>query len=138
MLIMIEQIKLLLDVNILNDINQYLSFFFFSFAGAFLQEIQAVYHGNQKRTKTYKTVIGGLIGTLIYFIIRELYFQDIHLVPSIILDVFSGSIAYEIYDKTTSIESFKQLAKDINEIVRTILGLDRYIKSDKESDDDKK
>ncbi len=56
----------------------------------------------------------------------------------VIVNVFSGSIGYEIFRKCSSLEDFKGFANDVHDIIKNLFGIDNVFKKDKKekSEDD--
>ena len=85
---------------------------FFSFTGSYLQELLNIYRGIQRLTRLHKILIGTIIGTLFYMTIVYRYFKDSNITVLVIVNVFSGSIGYEIFRKCSSLDDFKGFAND--------------------------
>ena len=115
---------------------------FFSFTGSYLQELLNIYRGIQRLTRLHKILIGTIIGTLFYMTIVYRYFKDSNITVLVIVNVFSGSIGYEIFRKCSSLDDFKGFANDVHDIIKNLFGIDNAFKSSsskeekKDSEDD--
>ena len=47
-------------------------------------------------------------------------------------------MGYEVFSKCSSIENIKQLARDIHDIIKSIVGIDDVLDDKKKDNDDKK
>ena len=126
-----------LDTETLKEIHISLGCFFFAFTGGYLQELLNIYRGIQRSTRLHKIVIGTIIGSLLYMTIVYRYFRDLHITLLVIINVFCGSVGYEIFRKCSSIESMKEAARDVNEIFKNILGIDALLEYKKGKDNSK-
>ena len=134
----LSNLLLLLDTSTLIQLNATLGYFFFAFTGSYIQEILAVYRGTQKRTKMHKIIIGTIIGALLYFILKNRYLTDMDIISSAAINLFCGSLGYEIFSKCSSIENLKKLARDLHDIVANIFGIDEIFKGISKKKDTKK
>lgn len=70
------------------------------------------------------------------------YFKDSNITVLVIVNVFSGSIGYEIFRKCSSLDDFKGFANDVHDIIKNLFGIDNVFKSSsskeekKDSEDD--
>ena len=126
-----------LDTETLKEIHISLGCFFFAFTGSYLQELLNIYRGIQRSTRLHKIIIGTIIGTLLYMTIVYRYFRDLHITLLVIINVFCGSVGYEIFRKCSSIESMKEAARDVNDIFKNILGIDALLEYKKGKDNAK-
>lgn len=137
---MIESI-LNMDTELLLNINSTISCFFFAFAGAFLQEILTIYKNVEYKISLHKILIGTLIGAILFVFIHTRYFSALKPLESSALNVFCGTIGFEIFIHTSSIDNLKDLANDIHQIIKNFFNLDELLSSKKDqrskSDDDK-
>ena len=123
---------LVLDISLLSHINLIIGAFFFSFSGAYIQELLSIYRGVQKHPKLYKVIIGTAIGAMLYIYIFEKYIGNLGVATTTIINTFSGSVGYEIYNRCNTLEGIKKLATDINDIITSFLGIDSILKGKKE------
>jgi len=55
----------------------------------------------------------------------------------VIVNVFSGSIGYEIFRKCSSLEDFKGFANDVHDIIKNLFGIDNVFNNDKKDKKEK-
>lgn len=123
----------ILDTEVLQHINYVIGMMFFAFSGSYLQETLAIYRGSQKSTRLHKIIIGTIIGGLIYLVIQNKYFASLGLTLTTVINVFCGSIGYEIFNRCSSIKSISELADDLHKIISNFFGIDSLLKGkDKE------
>lgn len=120
---------IILDTEILQHINYIIGTMFFAFSGSYIQELLSIYRGSQKTIRLHKIIIGTIIGGLLYLVVQNKYFASLGITLTTVINVFSGSIGYEIFNRCSSIENMKKLANDINDIIRNIFGLDSMLKN---------
>lgn len=126
-----------LDTESLKNINLLIGCFFFAFTGSYLQEISNIYNGKQRVTKIHKVVIGTIIGMGFYLFISTYFFKHVGVTLSVALNVLSGLLGYEVFNRCSSIEGLKKTSKDINEIVQNLIGIKISFGKITDSDDDK-
>ncbi len=112
-----------LDTESLKNINLIIGCFFFSFTGSYIQEIANIYKGKQRSTKIHKVVIGTIIGMGFYLLLVSKFIRNVNISLSVTLNVISGLLGYELFNRTSSIENIKQTTSDINEIFRNLFNI---------------
>lgn len=127
---------LALDTDTLFQINRVIGCFFFAFTGAYIRELLLLYKSVQKETSLYKIIIGTIIGGLLFFIVQAKYLQGLDFISTVGVNMFSGSLGYEIFSKCSSVENIKQLASDVHDIIKSIIGIDDIIQHTHHKDDD--
>lgn len=126
-----------LDTESLKNINLLIGCFFFAFTGSYLQEISNIYKGKQRVTKIHKVVIGTIIGMGFYLFISAYFFSHVGVTLSVALNVLSGLLGYEVFNRCSSVEGLKSTSKDINEIFQNLLGIKSILGKIADSNDDK-
>ena len=91
-----------------------------------------MYKGNQRDATNYKIIIGTIVGGLLFIIIKDKYFISYDYMSTLIINIFAGTIGYELYNKCSSLEQMKNLAKDIHDIISNILDIDDFLKNGKQ------
>ena len=97
-----------------------------------------MYTGVQKEASLHKIIIGTIIGGALFNGLRDKYFIDFSLISITIINIISGTVGYEVFSKCQSIENIKQLARDIHDIIKSIVGIDDVLDDKKKDNDDKK
>jgi hypothetical protein len=128
----------ILDADQLSQLNSIIGCFFFAFTGAYIRETVCMYTGVQKEASLHKIIIGTIIGGALFNGLRDKYFIDFSLISITIINIISGTVGYEVFSKCSSIENIKQLARDIHDIIKSIVGIDDVLDDKKKDNDDKK
>lgn len=129
---------LTLDTKVLFHINLLIGCFFFSFTGSYIQELLAVYNGIQRTTKIHKLIVGTLIGGVLFFYLSDKYFKDLNVIVTTVANIACGAFGYEVFNRTSSLESLKKTSELIREIIGNLFAIDNlFRKKEKEEDKNK-
>ena len=115
------------DVDTLKNLNLIIGCFFFAFTGAYLQELSNIYNGKQRGTKIHKVVIGTIVGMGIYLLLVYKFIHDLNITISVALNVISGLLGYEVFNRCSTIDGLKRTSSDIGEIVKNLSIIGSYI-----------
>ena len=111
---MLDQI----DINNIETAVQFISYFLFSFLGAFLKELHYANNKTDYEFAAYKVVYGTIVATFISVAFREYFIDDVysHWEIMAFVSLVFGMLGYELYGYLSTVDGFRNLISGVKDI----------------------